>query len=98
MNLENTKVFNVILAGHENVGKTSFVQAHLTGEFHEYYLPTIGVDVHPFVLNTNVGKFCFNFGILQEKMKIKEIFLFIIIIKIVQSLCMITKIKNHMKK
>eukprot|EP01133_Synstelium_polycarpum_P003657 gene3657-4203_t len=50
----------LVLVGDGGVGKTTFVQRHLTGEFESRYIPTLGVAVHPLVFYTNFGKFIFN--------------------------------------
>ncbi|URD75835.1 GTP-binding nuclear protein [Musa troglodytarum] len=42
-----------------DVGKTTFVKRHLTGEFEKKYEPTIGVEVHPLDFFTNCGKIRF---------------------------------------
>ncbi len=61
--------FNLVLVGDGKVGKTTFVKRHLTHEFEKRYVPTVGVDVHPIVFNTNQGEICFNIWDLagQEK-------------------------------
>ncbi|KAN0045125.1 hypothetical protein ACTA71_006653 [Dictyostelium dimigraforme] len=50
----------LVLVGDGGVGKTTFVQRHLTGEFEPRYIPTLGVSVHPLVFYTNFGKIHFN--------------------------------------
>lgn len=51
--VQPTPTFKCILVGDGGVGKTAFVRRHLTGEFQQIYTPTLGVDVHPLVFNTN---------------------------------------------
>ncbi|KAM9951218.1 hypothetical protein ACTFIT_012324 [Dictyostelium discoideum] len=50
----------LVLVGDGGVGKTTFVQRHLTGEFEPRYIPTLGVSVHPLIFYTNFGKIHFN--------------------------------------
>ena len=52
--------FKLILVGDGGVGKTTFVKRHLTGEFHEKYVPTLGVEVHQLLFHTNRGPVKFN--------------------------------------
>jgi GTP-binding nuclear protein Ran len=52
--------FKLLLVGDGNVGKTTFVKRHLTGEFEKRYIATIGVEVHPLAFTTTRGKICFN--------------------------------------
>jgi len=41
------------------VGKSTFVKRHRTGEFEKQYVPTIGVEVHPLRFHTNYGSITF---------------------------------------
>jgi GTP-binding nuclear protein Ran len=50
------KRFKVVFIGDGEVGKTTFLNRHLTGDFTDKYIPTLGVDVHPLVFNTNYGQ------------------------------------------
>ncbi|KAK5583389.1 hypothetical protein RB653_004982 [Dictyostelium firmibasis] len=50
----------LVLVGDGGVGKTTFVQRHLTGEFEPRYIPTLGVSVHALIFYTNFGKIHFN--------------------------------------
>mmetsp|Transcript_42496 Transcript_42496/g.113360 ORF Transcript_42496/g.113360 Transcript_42496/m.113360 type:complete len:165 (+) Transcript_42496:203-697(+) len=52
--------FKLILVGDDGVGKTTFVKRHLTGEFEEKYVATLGVEVHPLTFHTNRGPLTFN--------------------------------------
>ena len=52
--------FKLILVGDGGVGKTTFVNRHLTGEFEKKYVATLGVEVHPLVFHTNRGPIKFN--------------------------------------
>ncbi|KDO17588.1 hypothetical protein SPRG_16874 [Saprolegnia parasitica CBS 223.65] len=42
------------------VGKTTFLQRHVTGEFKKRYIATLGVKVHPLQFDTNFGPIKFN--------------------------------------
>lgn len=53
-------IYKIALIGDGGVGKSSFVKRHVTGEFNNKYIPTIGVEVHPVSFNTNHGRITFN--------------------------------------
>jgi len=48
------------LIGDGDVGKTTFLKRHKTGEFGKKYAPTLGVDVHRLDFCTNYGVVRFN--------------------------------------
>jgi len=52
--------FKIVLVGATNVGKTTFVKRHESGDFVKEHIPTMGVDVHPlsYALEGKDGK-CF---------------------------------------
>jgi GTP-binding nuclear protein Ran len=52
--------FKVVLVGDSCTGKTTFLDRHLTGNFTTKYTPTIGVNVHPLIFNTNYGPIVFD--------------------------------------
>jgi GTP-binding nuclear protein Ran len=52
--------FKIVLVGDAKVGKTTFINRHLTGNFQKDYVPTLGVDVHTIVLNSNYGNVIFD--------------------------------------
>eukprot|EP01090_Pellita_catalonica_P004296 TRINITY_DN14125_c0_g1_i2.p1 TRINITY_DN14125_c0_g1~~TRINITY_DN14125_c0_g1_i2.p1 ORF type:complete len:214 (-),score=40.45 TRINITY_DN14125_c0_g1_i2:96-737(-) len=52
--------FKLVLVGDGGVGKTTFVQRHITGEFEKKYIPTLGVEVRPLKFHTNFGPVLFN--------------------------------------
>lgn len=52
--------FKVVLCGDGGVGKTTFVNRHISGEFEKKYVATLGVEVHPLTFHTNRGPICFN--------------------------------------
>jgi GTP-binding nuclear protein Ran len=56
----DTPTFKCVLVGDGCVGKSTFVQKHLTGVFQQFYEPTLGVEVHPLVFKTNKGQIRFN--------------------------------------
>ena len=43
-----------------DLGKTTFVKRHVTGEFEKKYNATIGVEVRPLSFQTNRGPIVFN--------------------------------------
>jgi GTP-binding nuclear protein Ran len=57
---EDHSRYKLVIVGDGDVGKTTFVRRHLTGEFLEKYVPTLGVDVHPLLFNTNHGQIIFD--------------------------------------
>lgn len=51
----------VCLIGDGEVGKTTFLKRHLTGEFTTNYKPTLGVEVYPYTyIPTENEEFTFN--------------------------------------
>ena len=52
--------FKIVIAGGAGVGKSTFINRHLTGEFTRDYLPTLGVDVHSLHFSTNYGPIVFD--------------------------------------
>lgn len=52
--------YKIIIVGDGEVGKTSLIRRHVTGQFEEKYIPTLGVEVHPMRFETNYGPICFN--------------------------------------
>ena len=57
---DQIRMFKMVLLGDGGVGKTTFVNRHLTGEFEKKYIATLGVAIHPLVFNTNRGIIQFN--------------------------------------
>ncbi|KAJ3449499.1 gtp-binding nuclear protein ran [Anaeramoeba flamelloides] len=53
-------VFKIVIVGDGAVGKTTFVNRHLTGEFRKEYLATVGAEVHPLVFYTEIGPVLLN--------------------------------------
>jgi len=49
--------YKIILAGDGGVGKTTYINRLLKGEFTKTYIPTLGVDVFVLAFTTNYGKF-----------------------------------------
>lgn len=52
--------FKVIITGDGGVGKTAFINRHITGEFNNKYEPTIGVDIRSLQFSTTCGQIIFN--------------------------------------
>lgn len=51
------QTYKILMIGDSNVGKTTFVQRFLTGEFQKNHVPTCGVDMKEITYyNTNYGK------------------------------------------
>lgn len=58
--LTTIPTYKIIIVGDGGVGKTSLIRRHLTGQFEEKYIATLGVEVHPLRFETNYGQICFN--------------------------------------
>ena len=56
---DGVRNFKLVLVGDASVGKTTFLERHLSGAFEKKYKPTIGVEVHPLEFTTNRGKLRF---------------------------------------
>jgi len=52
--------FKVCFIGGAQTGKTAFLLRHLNGNFQTDYIPTLGVEVHPLVFQTNGGSYTLN--------------------------------------
>ena len=52
--------YKLLLIGDGGVGKTCFVQRHLTGEFQRRYVATLGVEVRKLDFWTSEGRMVFN--------------------------------------
>jgi len=53
MSQEEKKAKKIVLIGDGGVGKTTYVKRVRTGEFEKRYIPTMGVEVHPFNYKTD---------------------------------------------
>jgi len=51
--------FKIVICGESGVGKTAYVRKLLTGEFERTHVSTLGVEVHPLVVKTNIGTLVF---------------------------------------
>ncbi len=60
MDTQSINRYKVLLVGDSKVGKSTYVNYLLTNNIKENYEPTLGVDVHPFVFNTNYGPIIFD--------------------------------------
>ncbi len=58
--MASPKSFKIVLVGAGGVGKSTFVERHLTGKFETKYVPTMGVEVHPLTFNTSQGEITLN--------------------------------------
>ena len=54
------KSYKVCLIGDGGVGKTTWVKRHLTGDFEQKYVATLGVEDHAIDFQTNYGLIRFN--------------------------------------
>jgi GTP-binding nuclear protein Ran len=54
--------YKIILIGFTKVGKTSFIKKLLNIRYFadQIYVPTLGVDIYPLIINTNHGLIKFN--------------------------------------
>lgn len=55
-----TNIFKIVLVGTGGCGKSAYLRRHLTGDFQNEYIPTLGVEVHLLRFTTNYGPICFN--------------------------------------
>jgi GTP-binding nuclear protein Ran len=53
--------YKVVLLGSGGCGKTAWIRRLVTGDFYKEYQPTVGVEVHPAVFETDEGKVAVNF-------------------------------------
>lgn len=60
--MNNIPRYKIVLVGNANVGKSTFANhwANPNYIFSNIYTPTVGVDVHPILFNTNHGFIMFN--------------------------------------
>lgn len=58
---QKTQKLKIVLVGDGGVGKTSFAKKLRIGEFTRKYIPTMGIEVHPVVFNTNKHVVIMNF-------------------------------------
>ena len=56
----NIPTFKIILEGPGGVGKTSYVKRLIGVDFNGCHMETLGVEVHPVLLYTNLGKVVLN--------------------------------------
>ena len=54
------QTFKCILVGEENSGKSSLISLFTKGNIPQKYKPTIGVEVHPVIFDTSLGKIQLN--------------------------------------
>jgi len=52
--------FKVMLIGDGGVGKSTFINRHISDGFYPKYVATLGVDVHPIVFQTTYGPIAFD--------------------------------------
>jgi len=52
--------FKIVLSGDGGVGKSSFVERHISDKFKKTYMATLGVDVHPLIFQTTYGTIVFD--------------------------------------
>jgi GTP-binding nuclear protein Ran len=55
MSASSTPTFKLLIVGDGGCGKDCFVKRHITGEFEERYIATVGVDVQPLTFLTSQG-------------------------------------------
>ena len=65
----NIPQFKIVMLGDGGVGKTTYIKRHITGEFENRYLATMGVEVSSLKFSTQKGQLQFNIWDLsgQEK-------------------------------
>ena len=50
----------IVLIGDEKSGKTTFLKRFLTGDFEKEHKRTMGVEIHPLLVKTNIGETVLN--------------------------------------
>ena len=58
--MTESHIFKLVLIGDGGVGKSTFLNRHLTGQFENKYVPTRGVDVQIYNLYTSRGLIVLN--------------------------------------
>lgn len=56
----NNNTYKIVLIGDGGVGKTTYVNRLVTGDFQKKYLATIGVNIERYICNTTNGEITFN--------------------------------------
>ena len=54
------KTYKICLIGEAGCGKTTYVSRLFKDTFREEYVPTLGVEVFPFMVETSIGSVTFN--------------------------------------
>jgi GTP-binding nuclear protein Ran len=67
MSLKYDQTFTVYLVGDSDVGKTTFLDRHITGEFTKTYQPTVGSPVRDLIFNTDHGSCLFRIHEINDK-------------------------------
>ncbi len=52
--METTKQYKIVLVGDGEVGKSTYVNRLITGDFKKVSVPTIGCEIHPFSYSNSV--------------------------------------------
>jgi len=65
--------WKLLLVGDGGIGKTSFVNRHITGEFQKKYMPTMGIEIHPLPIYTTHGAMIFTVCDITTSLKHTEI-------------------------
>lgn len=55
--MNNQTTFPIFLVGDSKVGKTTFLNRYLTGDFQREHNPTLGIDFRLVTVKTNYGRF-----------------------------------------
>ena len=65
--------FKITLIGDGDVGKTTWIKRHMTGEFEKNYNATLGVEIQQLTFSTNVGQIVFNIWDTAGQEKFSEL-------------------------
>ncbi|KAK5994604.1 GTP-binding nuclear protein Ran [Cladobotryum mycophilum] len=69
---EAPKQFELIVVGDPGVGKTTFINSHVSGESNKRHVPTIGAEVSPLHFSTNYGEIVFTTRDITDPEKLAD--------------------------
>ena len=58
--MSKVPTFKIIMVGDGGVGKTTFIRRHITGEYENKYIATMGVEITQLAFSTTCGNILYN--------------------------------------